>query len=110
MFHQTTGTTFGLDRSGKIIQIRYNNYQRATHKGLDMDSMEKFYTAYRRFTGMLNDSTNQLWLKLQPGNILFFDNWRLLHGRSSFKGSRKLTNGWFKKETWANAENIQIMF
>ena len=110
MFHRYTGTTFRLDMSDKITQIRYNNYQRATLTGITMERMERFYTAYRLFTEMLNDPANQLWMKLQPGNILFFDNWRLLHGRSSFKGSRKLTNGWFKRETWENASNIQKLF
>ena len=110
MFHQSTGTTFRLDSSGKIIQLKYNNYHRATLKGINMENMEKFYTAYRLFTEMLNDPANQFWIKLQPGTILFFDNWRLLHGRSSFNGRRMLTNGWFKRETWENASRIHKMF
>ena len=71
--------------------------------GLNLKQMNKFYTAYTTFTNMLNDSENQLWMKLQPGTILFFDNWRLLHGRSSFQGARKLTTGWFKRDSWINA-------
>ena len=34
---------------------------------------------------MLNDSANIIWNKSQPGDILCFDNRRVLHGRSGFE-------------------------
>jgi len=110
MFHQYTGPIFRLDNNGNIKQIRYNNYHRATMTGLSSENMDQFYAAYRLFTEMLNDPSNQLWVKLQPGNILFFDNWRVLHGRSSFRGKRKLATGWFRRETWINAFKIHQTF
>ncbi len=35
---------------------------------------------------------------LEPGNILTFDNWRLLHGRSAFTGYRQLCGGYHNRE------------
>lgn len=50
------------------------------------EDMERFYRAYTRFAGMLEESTDLLdTVRLQPGDVLTFNNRRMLHGRTPFR-------------------------
>ena len=35
---------------------------------------------------------------LKPGELLIFNNWRVLHGRGSFDGTRKISGWYINKE------------
>jgi len=38
----------------------------------------------------IKDTEMELWTPLNAGKVVAFDNWRVLHGRSSFTGSRRM--------------------
>jgi gamma-butyrobetaine dioxygenase len=40
--------------------------------------------AYRTFSSLINDPANKLCFKMDPGNVLVFNNRRALHGREAF--------------------------
>jgi gamma-butyrobetaine dioxygenase len=46
-----------------------------------------FYTAYRRFAELLRDPRYQLTCRLRDGDLVLFDNQRILHGRTAFSSA-----------------------
>ncbi|MEO8267530.1 MAG: TauD/TfdA family dioxygenase [Ilumatobacteraceae bacterium] len=79
-----------LDARGNIDRITVNNRSmRAVDIG---ERTPGFYDAYREFTELLARTENTITLDLGPGDIIGFDNRRVLHGRSGFAtgGARHL--------------------
>lgn len=78
-----------LGDQGEVKQISYNNYDRGK-VWYGSETTEKFYHAYAKFHQLANDPQRQFCFKLNPGSLLIFNNWRLLHGRTAFTGTRKM--------------------
>ncbi len=76
-----------VDSQGNLLQVSFNNYDRAPML-LDSDTQARFYHAYGLFHSHVVDQQNWLKIKMTPGTTLIFDNWRNMHGRMSFSGSR----------------------
>ena len=55
------------------------------HLDLKMNLTIKFYKAIKKFDLIANDKEYQWRHILKPGELLIFNNWRVLHGRSSFR-------------------------
>ncbi|MDF1775051.1 MAG: TauD/TfdA family dioxygenase [Rhizobiaceae bacterium] len=75
-----------LDNSGAVIEIRYNAHLAGV---FDMapEIMPAYYRAYRAFMAKTRDPKYRLMLKLKGGEMVVFDNRRILHGRDSFDPS-----------------------
>lgn len=75
--------TISRDPLGDLKEIRFHS---ALTAPLDMEYEDvlPFYRAYRAFTEIVRRSENILTLKLQPGDLLVFNNRRALHGRAAF--------------------------
>lgn len=76
--------------NNEMYLIRYNNYDRSVLNTIPHDVVQRWYAAHRELTTELRRPENELWVKLTPGKVVFIDNWRVLHGRESFTGSRQL--------------------
>ncbi|HMD75118.1 MAG TPA: trimethyllysine dioxygenase [Steroidobacteraceae bacterium] len=87
----------GLDRNGDLAQIAYNNYDRAPFR-LPATRMKLFYDALKLFNRLINDPAYEITMRLTPGTVLLFDNWRTLHGRRAFQGFRWLCGAYLNKE------------
>jgi trimethyllysine dioxygenase len=87
------GTIIREDSLGNLLQIRWNNEDRAPLMRSHEES-RKFYAALKAFNTIVSDKKNQLWFKLNPGTILYVDNWRVMHGRSAFTGSRSIAGSY----------------
>ncbi|MEM7253034.1 MAG: TauD/TfdA family dioxygenase [Pseudomonadota bacterium] len=76
----------GLDETGAVNEIRLNP---GVMGALDTpgDDARAFYLAYRQFVALTRDPTFELTLSLAPGDMLGFDNLRVLHGRCAFDPS-----------------------
>ncbi|WP_239495285.1 TauD/TfdA family dioxygenase [Salinicola halophilus] len=72
-----------LDADGHPREIRFNNWIRDT-LSLPADQMEAWYAAYREFWQELRDPARRVELSLAPGQMVAFDNRRVLHGRNAF--------------------------
>jgi len=94
---QTHRPVFRTNKDGEILQISFNNHDRAPFR-LQNDEMERFYEAYGIFHRLVHQTQRQLQYCLQPGTVLTFDNWRLLHGRSALTGYRQLCGGYHNRE------------
>jgi len=77
-----------LDSVGRLLQVSFNNYDRAPVLPAD-PWVETMIDAYAAFHGLIADPTRQIRLGWRPGRVLIFDNWRLLHGRTAFTGTRR---------------------
>ncbi|HEY6346759.1 MAG TPA: TauD/TfdA family dioxygenase [Bryobacteraceae bacterium] len=78
-----------LDDSGCPTAIHYNNRSISTAR-VPADHAEEFYRAYRSFAHRLRSAQFEFRVTLEPGDLVAFDNHRVLHGRTSFRGSRLL--------------------
>tara|TARA_Y100000741_G_C18234467_1_gene551132 strand:- start:6 stop:1103 length:1098 start_codon:yes stop_codon:yes gene_type:complete len=86
-----------LNSKKELLQVSFNNYDRAPFR-LHNKKMLKFYEAIKKFDLLANNKQYQWRHILKPGELLIFNNWRILHGRGSFKGSRKMAGCYINKE------------
>ncbi|KAI5805553.1 hypothetical protein DFH27DRAFT_551694 [Peziza echinospora] len=103
--------------NGELIQVRWNNDDRATMDRWDDAAVEveAFYEACREWNEVLRRREGEYWEQLVPGRALIFDNWRVLHGRSSFSGSRRLCGAYVSRDDFmsrflvTNATREQVL-
>ncbi len=94
-----------LDDNNHINQISFNNYDRAPFR-LDPDLTKIFYEAISLFDNLANSKQYQWRHILKPGELLIFNNWRVLHGRGSFNGKRKMKGCYINKEDFDSSCKI----
>ena len=75
-----------LDDEGEVIEIRYNAYLAGVFD-MEPEVMPAYYRAYRAYMAKTRDPKYRLTLKLKAGEMVVFDNRRVLHGRDSFDPS-----------------------
>jgi trimethyllysine dioxygenase len=87
--------------TGALLQVRWNSSDRA---GLELPIAEtpRWYAAARKFDALLKKKENEYWEQLQPGTVLVFDNWRVLHGRSAFTGERRVCGAYLNRDDWVS--------
>lgn len=81
----------------RLTQISYNHHDRAPFS-LPEPMMTSVLDALGELDALANDPTLQLELSLRPGDMVLFDNWRLLHGRRAFSGQRLIAGGYINRE------------
>ncbi|RED48571.1 2-trimethylaminoethylphosphonate dioxygenase [Aestuariispira insulae] len=89
---QARGPIIQLNDRGRIIAVRYNNRSAAPFD-LPAEKMEAYYDAYRLFAKMLHRPEFELTFKLTDGQLMAFDNQRVLHGRKGFGGGKRHLQG-----------------
>ena len=104
-------------RTGELLQVRWNNDDRAAFTAEDLGGIgaEIWYEAAEKWVEILRRPDGEYWEQLRPGGplsklqswgirtfeeriidcgTLVFDNWRVLHGRSTFTGKRRMCGGY----------------
>jgi alpha-ketoglutarate-dependent taurine dioxygenase len=76
-----------LDCDGHVRAVHYNSRSIAPLR-LDAHRTSAFYAAYRRFALLLREPRFQLRFHLEDGELVVFDNQRILHGRTAFSSAR----------------------
>ena len=97
VFLEAKRPIFKLNSNKELVQVSFNNYDRAAFR-MDDEKTLKFYDAIREFDLIANNREYQWRHILKPGELLIFNNWRILHGRGSFKGDRKMSGCYINKE------------
>ena len=105
VFLEAKRPIFKLNSNKRLIQVSFNNYDRAAFR-IDEKKTLKFYEAIREFDLIANNKNYQWRHVLKPGELLIFNNWRILHGRGSFKGERKMSGCYINKEDFDSACRI----
>jgi trimethyllysine dioxygenase len=98
---------FRHDETGLLAQVSFNNADRAPFL-LPADEMTRFYDAMREFEARANDHRMQWRRVLSPGSAMLFDNWRVLHGRTSYTGHRHLCGGYVNREDFESRLRLTL--
>jgi len=86
-----------LDGSGNVVQVSMNNYDRSPMH-LPSGDMNAFYRAYGRLHELANDQSRWHAIRLNDGDVLINDNWRVLHGRLAYAGARRFIGCYLNHE------------
>jgi gamma-butyrobetaine dioxygenase len=90
---ENRGALIELDDLGRIIQTRYSNRTELVEP-LSIAELDAFYGARQAFYNLIQPASPlTLTFKLQPGDLMMMDNYRLFHGRTSYRletGSRHM--------------------
>ena len=78
-----------VNDNGEVIKVRYNNRSIDTIK-LPPEKIRPFYLAYRHWSEVVERDELKITFQLLPGEIILFDNTRVMHARTAFskKGKR----------------------
>ncbi len=98
--HRFCAPVLEHNAAGELSTVRHTYWLRSPMHG-DFDTLNTFYAAYRRFQELCNEPSNQMRFRLSPGELMAFDNRRLLHGRAGFdpeSGSRLLRGCYGERE------------
>lgn len=74
---------FETNDKNEIIKVRYNNRSIGTLK-IDPDRVTEFYAAYRHYAEIIEREVLQVQFKLNPGELMMFDNTRVMHARKAY--------------------------
>ncbi|MEM9318852.1 MAG: TauD/TfdA family dioxygenase [Pseudomonadota bacterium] len=79
-------TVLNLRADGSVHEVKWNAHIAGA---FDMapDLIQPYYDAYRAFMALARDQAFQVQLKLASGEMVVFDNRRVLHGREAFDPS-----------------------
>jgi gamma-butyrobetaine dioxygenase len=76
-----------LSCDGVVTGVHYNNRSIAPLR-LAPGRTRAFYEAYRKFAQLLRDPRFQLRIRMRSGDLVVFDNQRILHGRTPFSSAK----------------------
>ena len=92
--------TIGLDDEGKLLEIRMLPFSRAPLQG-SFEDIHKAYAALRCYMEKANSPDYQMRFSFQAGDLIIFDNRRILHGRAEFfptTGDRSLRGTYLDRD------------
>ncbi|KAM4744917.1 gamma-butyrobetaine dioxygenase [Anableps anableps] len=81
---QSKNRIIDVDSEGKVTKINYNNATRDSVLDLPLHQVQPFYRALKAYVDIMNRPENVVTYTMESGDIVTFDNWRLLHGRKSY--------------------------
>lgn len=80
-----------LDDKGQVVRINFNNATRDTLFDVPVERVQPFYAALKEFVDLMNCKEFKFTFKMNPGDVITFDNWRLLHGRRSYEAGTEIS-------------------
>ncbi|CCV08782.1 putative Gamma-butyrobetaine dioxygenase [Mesorhizobium metallidurans STM 2683] len=83
VFFSAEAHVISLDAAGQVTGIRYNDRCLAPQTASE-DEIDGLIEALAELTRLIRAPQNQFQHQLQPGEVLVFDNQRVMHGRSAF--------------------------
>lgn len=83
VFFSAEAHVISLDARGAVTGIRFNDRCLAPQTGA-VDEIDGLIEALAELTRLICDPANQFQHQLKPGEVLVFDNQRVLHGRTEF--------------------------
>ncbi len=81
-------------RNQELFRIRSSYFTMAPHH-VPFAEMEPWYRAYNHFVAITNAPRHQYRFRLGAGDFLMYDNFRMLHARTSFIGARWVRGVYF---------------
>ncbi|HEU4408195.1 MAG TPA: TauD/TfdA family dioxygenase [Polyangiaceae bacterium] len=81
-----------LESTPEGFRVRFSYFTMAPHR-LPFERVEGYYRAYDRFARLVR--ARAVRLALGAGDFLLYDNWRMLHARTAFRGARWVRGVYF---------------
>ncbi|XP_012986944.1 gamma-butyrobetaine dioxygenase isoform X1 [Esox lucius] len=81
---QSKNHIIDVDSDGQVVRINYNNATRDSVLDLPLHQVQPFYCSLHAYVQLMMRPENIVTYKMEPGDLVTFDNWRLLHGRKSY--------------------------
>ncbi len=72
-----------LSCRGEVVAVHYNS-RSIQPLPFAAEAAEEYYRAYRRFATLLREPRWMMRFMMRPGDLVVFDNQRILHGRTGF--------------------------
>lgn len=105
--HKYSSPMINLDPiTAKILQVRFNLADRAPFNTAALGKVRQFYGDLKIFAREFENPENRITFKLQPGTVMIFDNWRVLHGRLSYTGKRTMTGCYVARTEFESALRV----
>ena len=101
---RNTSTVFTMNRD-KFLRFTFNNNDRMPCY-IPVDQERYHYDSIAWLIKELNDPKNQISFKLRPDQLLVTNNWRVLHGRKGFTGSRRLVGAYIGMSDFLGAGRL----
>ncbi|XP_018785708.1 PREDICTED: gamma-butyrobetaine dioxygenase-like [Bactrocera latifrons] len=76
-----------LDADGKYTRINHSVPQRDSHFSIDVDKVVPWYEANATFVRIAHEQS--VTFKTEPGDVLSFNNLRMLHGRTGYDDTER---------------------
>ncbi|WDK12398.1 trimethyllysine dioxygenase [Colletotrichum graminicola] len=86
------------EETGELQRVRWNNDDRGVVPFTKHASPTEWYAAARKWNAILRRRDVEYWVQLEPGQVLIFDNWRVMHGRSAFEGRRRIAGAYINRD------------
>ena len=80
-----------LDRHNHLKRIRYNPKIKLPFVEQDAQKKQALQVALKQFDAWLLEESQQRKISLSPGEMVLWDNWRVLHGGSAMDGNHYLS-------------------
>ncbi len=105
---ESEGPLIELDSLGQLRRVRFSNRTERV-PAHDPDVLERYYAARQRFYELITSDELTVHLKLDPGEMLIMDNYRLFHGRTAFQlegGIRHMRQGYVDRDSTASRRRV----
>ena len=79
-----------LDSYDRLKRIRYNRKAQLPFSEQDLPKKQAFTTAFKQFESWVEEKSQQRKICLNPGEMVLWNNWRILHGGSAMNGNHHL--------------------
>jgi gamma-butyrobetaine dioxygenase len=104
--YRAEGPVISLDYFGGINGIRFAERPLAP-MDIPEELVEPNYRALGEFARRIPDPANEIRFKMKAGDVTIFDNQRMLHGRTAFKGSRHLRTAYVERDFFHS--NLRVL-
>lgn len=86
--------------SGRVDQVRFNNADRGVLSHLTSEQVKQFYKFWPILASVIHDHISIFRHTMERGDVVIFDNHRVLHGREAFEGYRNMLGCYFDRDEW----------
>lgn len=86
------------------FDFRYNPHDISILDSIPFHLIPEYYQALITLSTKIEEDPT--WFKLEPGIIIFLDNWRMMHGRSEFTGFRHLCGAYVSRSDWLSKARV----
>ncbi|XP_013161780.1 PREDICTED: trimethyllysine dioxygenase, mitochondrial isoform X2 [Papilio xuthus] len=108
--HRYSAPVIILNENKDVKQIRFNVYDRTPMAFASRKQCRAYYRALKHLSKYYENPSNQWKIKLTPGVVIAIDNFRVLHGRTSFTGNRVLCGSYVARSDWLDkARTLQLI-